>query len=269
MTGTPARVASSSPPTTDGCAHHGDQYSGHALAALEQQDHRQRARTDRKRSPVGFPLQHGLRDSEQLPQRPGVLHGEAEHLGQLADQHGQRDSVHVAVTDRLGEQFGDETEATQASHDAHTPRDDCHHAGERDGAQRVTAGQRHNDGEDQGGQRGIRPQHEDAAWAKQRVRQQRHDGRVEPVDARHARCHRVGDTDRHQHGRQHQTGRDVMTQPADLVVAQGLEPGQPAQPTVLIPLRSHNATRFRQGIQRHGINHAWSLVSKSEGEWGV
>ena len=45
----------------DGCAHHGDQYSGHALAALEQQDHRQRARTDRKRSPVGLPLQHGLR----------------------------------------------------------------------------------------------------------------------------------------------------------------------------------------------------------------
>ncbi len=49
-----------------------------------------------------------------------------------------------------------------------------------------------------------------------------------------------------------------MTMPADLLVALGLEPGQPAQPTVLIPLLSHNATRFRQGI--HGINHAWSLV---------
>jgi hypothetical protein len=47
-----------------GCADHGDQYSGHALAALEQQDQGQRARTDRKRSPVGFPLQHGLRYSE-------------------------------------------------------------------------------------------------------------------------------------------------------------------------------------------------------------
>ena len=75
---------------------------------------------------------------------------------------------------------------------------------------RIAAGQRQDDGEDDGGQRRIRPEHQDAAGPEQRVGEQRHDRRVEPVDAGHARRHRVGDADGHQHRRQHEARHDVV-----------------------------------------------------------
>ncbi len=65
-----------------------------------------------------------------------------------------------------------------------------------------------------GRQRRIRPQHQDAAGPEQRVGEQRDDGRVEAVDAGHARGHGIGDADRHQHGGEHQPGDDVVAQPS-------------------------------------------------------
>ncbi len=53
---------------------------------------------------------------------PVGLDGEAEQLGDLAQQHRQRDAVHVAVADRLREQLGDEAEAREARRDAHERR---------------------------------------------------------------------------------------------------------------------------------------------------
>ena len=43
---------------------------------------------------------------------------EPEQLRQLADDHDERDPVHVAVADRLGQEVGDEAEAGQAGDDA-------------------------------------------------------------------------------------------------------------------------------------------------------
>ena len=96
----------------------------------------------------------------------------------------------------------------------------------------VAAGQRQHDGEDDRRQRGVRSQHQDPAGAEQRVGEQRNDGRVETVDAGHARRHGVGDADGHQHRRQHQPGHDVVPQPGDLVARSVLKPRQPAAPAV-------------------------------------
>jgi hypothetical protein len=65
---------------------------------------------------------------------------EAEELGQLADQHGQGNAVHVAVADRFREQLGDEAETRDARQDAEDPRDHRHHARQSDSAQRVATG---------------------------------------------------------------------------------------------------------------------------------
>ena len=242
----------------DGRADHRDQDAGHALAALQQQDHRQGACADRERRPVGSAAQHRRGDGPQASQRPVALDREPEELGQLADQHRQRNAVHVAVADRLGQQFGDEAQTRQAGQDAHRPGDDRHHAGQRDGAHRVAAGQRQDDGEDDGRQRRVGSQHQDAAGAEQRIGQQRHDRRVEAVDARHARCHRIGDADGHQHRRQHQPGHDVVPQPGRLVAAQGLQARQPAHPPRLV--RRSAAGRAMRPRSRLGCEGAGSVM---------
>ncbi len=83
----------------------------------------------------------------------GPLDRKTEQLGQLTDQYRQRNAVHVAVADRLGQQFGDEAEARDAGHDTHHPRHDRHHAGQGNGTQRVAARQRQDDREDDRRQR--------------------------------------------------------------------------------------------------------------------
>ena len=95
-------------------------------------------------------------------------------------------------------------------------------------AHRIAGRQRQHDGEDDRRERGIRPQHQDAAGPEHRVGQQRHDRRVEPVDARQARRDRVGDADRHQHGRQHEPGHEVVAQPGRFV-ARATWPGPGSQ----------------------------------------
>ena len=145
-----------------GRAHDGDQDSRNTLAALEQKDHRQGSGADRERRPVRLSRQHGLRECPDPPQRTFALAGETEELGQLADDHRQRNAVHVPVADRLGQKLGDETEPRDPRQDAYRPRNDRHHAGDGDGATRVAAGERHHDGENDGNQRRIRPQHQDS-----------------------------------------------------------------------------------------------------------
>ncbi|MNR36056.1 hypothetical protein D3C85_1539450 [compost metagenome] len=70
---------------------------------LEQQDQHQRGGTDGKRDPVGFSVQYRGDDRPHVSDRPVGLDLETEKLGQLTDQYGQRDTVHVPVANRLGE----------------------------------------------------------------------------------------------------------------------------------------------------------------------
>ena len=80
---------------------------------------------------VQFARRPGPRRSAKVAQWPDALDREPEQLGQLADQHRERDAVHVAVADRLGEQFCDESQSSRTSDDAHQTRHHCHHAGQR------------------------------------------------------------------------------------------------------------------------------------------
>ena len=108
-----------------------------------------------KRRPVGScpPTIAPARWPTSSRNGPSLIDREAEELGQLADQHRQRNAVHVAVADRLGQQFGDEAQPRDARQDADQPRDDRHHAGQRDGASGIAAGQRKDDAEYDRGQR--------------------------------------------------------------------------------------------------------------------
>ncbi|MCY1518166.1 hypothetical protein D9M68_528750 [compost metagenome] len=209
---------------------HRDQDARHALEALQGQDQRQAAGADGKAVPVGLPGQDGAAQRDHLTQRAGILDRDGEQLGQLADQHGQGDAVHIAVADRLGQQFGDEAEAQQPHHDADHARDHRHHAGHQDGARRIAAGNLQDHGEDRRGQGRIRPQHQDPARPEQGVDQQRDHGGVEPVDAGHAEGLGIGDADRHQHGGQYQPRGQVARQPVRPIGLQHQDAWKPAQP---------------------------------------
>ncbi|MNG97858.1 hypothetical protein D3C79_569810 [compost metagenome] len=183
----------------------------------------------------------------QIAQRPLAIDGQAEQFGQLADQHGEGDAVHVAVADRLGQQFGDEAQAQQPGDHAERPGHQGHHAGDGDGPLRVAGGVLHHHGQDRRGQCRVRAQHEDAAGAEQGVGQQWDDGRVEAVDTRYAGGFGVGDAHGHEHGGEHQAGSDVLGQPGALVVQQGDQAGQPA-----LPVEAGARWRFRHGEGSRG-----------------
>ncbi len=182
----------------------------------------------------------------QVEQRPDAVNRGPEQLRQLADQHRERNAVHVAVADGLRQQLGDETEARQSRGHAHQARHQRHHAGQRDRPHRVACRKWQQNSEDHGCQRRIRPQHQDATGAEQRVGEQRHDGGVQSVDSRHARCHGISDSDRHQHRGQHQSRHQVTRQPCALVAREHLQARQPAPPAGDIgPDRAPEATGFR------------------------
>ena len=96
---------------------------------------------------LAFAAQNGLGDGPQVSQRPVISIEKPKKLGQLADQYGQRDAVHVTVADRLGKKLGDEAQPRNACQNAHDPRDDRHHAGQGDRAKWIAAGQRKDDAE--------------------------------------------------------------------------------------------------------------------------
>ena len=128
---------------------------------------------------------------------PIAFDREAEQLGQLADQYRQRYSVHVAIADGLREKLGYETQPRHTCQDARDSGDDRHHAGERNRTLRVSAGQRSDDVEYDGGQRRVRPQRPEFDWGRTprkpaAARWSRRDHRclARPM-LRHRRCRRA------------------------------------------------------------------------------
>ncbi|MNZ79064.1 hypothetical protein D3C78_976580 [compost metagenome] len=209
---------------------HHDENAGQLLEGFEQQDQRQAAAADGKAVPVGLASGDGLDQMPQIEQGAFALDGDAEQLGHLGDQHDQGDAVHVAVADRLGQQLGDEAQAQQADDDANHAGYHRHHAGQGDRAHRVAAGEWQHHGEDRRGERRIRAEHQNAAGAEQRIGQQRNDGGIQAVDARHPGRLGVGDADRHQHGGQHQAGGQILGQPLGAILSEHQQARQPAQP---------------------------------------
>jgi hypothetical protein len=183
--------------------HHCDQNARDPLEALEYEDHDERARAHREYGRVGPAVENGLGDAPKVAQRPISLNRHSEYFGQLVDQHGERDAVHIAIANRLGEQFGYEPEPEETCQNAHYTRHHSHHAGQGHGARRIATGVRQHDCQYHRGEGRIRPEHKDAAGTKQRVRQQRDHGGVQPVDARDSGGLRVCDSGRDKHRGQH------------------------------------------------------------------
>ena len=128
---------------------------------------------DRNGCPVGQALRNALHQADRFLNQIIPARREAEDFGQLADEHGERDAVQIAQADGLGEQIGDEAEARQPGEDAQGAGEEGEHAGQRHQAVGVAGGQRHNGRGDDRGQRRVRPQHQDAAWPEDGVRDQR------------------------------------------------------------------------------------------------
>ena len=120
---TPARGVEVEHADGDRRADDRDQEARDALVRLEHEDRDERAGADRgtrssspgRRGPLGRCRRRRATGRVRFDR-------EAEQLRQLADQHGERDAVHVAVADRLREQLGDEADAQQADRDAHETR---------------------------------------------------------------------------------------------------------------------------------------------------
>ena len=166
-----------------------------------------------------MPLQDALHQADRLLDESAAAGIEAEDLGQLADQDGERNAVQVAQADRLGEQVGDEAELRQARDDAQGAGEHREHPGQRDQELGVARGQRHDGRGNNGGQRGIRTQHENAAWAKDGVRDQWKDRGVQAIDGWQPGRFGVAHADRNENRREHKPGHDVFRQPGPLIGA--------------------------------------------------
>ena len=94
------------------------------------------------------------------------------------------------------------------------------------------------DRQDHGRERGIGPEDQDAAGAEQGIGEQRHDRRVQAVDARQARRLGVRDADRHEHRRHDEAGDEVVSEPRPVVRAQHVEGRNPSHPAALAGLRA-------------------------------
>ena len=103
------------------------------------------------------------------------------------------------------------------------------------GTLRIACGYRQDNGQDDGRERRVRSEDENAAGTEHGVCEQRHDGRVETIDARQPRRFRIRNAHRHEHRRHDEAGDDVVTQPGCLVVPERRSPGtQRIQPVRFI-----------------------------------
>ena len=255
-TETPARDARSKHGNHDGGDGDGDQHAGDARPPFQHQNQRESAAADHERRDVGGARQHLVDDSHHLAQWSVRAHGEAEELRDLAHHHGQRDAVHVAVTDWFRQQLGNEAETREARSHAHHTGHDRHHSAKRDGALRVAARKRQHGCQDHSRERRVRSEDKNAARTEQRVREQRHDGRVEPVDPWQPGCLRIRNADRHEHRRHDETCDDVVSQPGRLILSKRAETGDPAHPAGTIRVRRRPGDTARHGaVRRRCFSH--------------
>jgi hypothetical protein len=158
-------------------------------------------------------------EAADLPDEALGADAEAEQLGQLPDQDGERQAVQVAHDGRLGQQVRHEAQAGDRPADQQHRHQDRQHRGQRDGARAVLAagGQRQDGRGDQRPERGVRTQDQDPARAEDRVGEQAGDGGVEAGDGWQPGQFGVRHALGHEQSAQHDSGHDVLERPASLV----------------------------------------------------
>jgi hypothetical protein len=201
---------------------------------VQEQDADQGTHAEEGGRRVGLAVREPHHEGAHLVHQPVSIDGEPEELGQLTDDDGQRQPVHVADLGRLRQQVRDEPELGQ-------PGDHHHHAdqhrqqrGERNGSRGVAA-REHEGGDRRRDHRAkgrVWAQHQHPGRPEDRVAEQAQDRGVEPGHGRQPGQLRVGHPLGHQQRRQDEAGDDVPGQPRPLVGA-----GQPQAGHVLLPPR--------------------------------
>jgi hypothetical protein len=193
----------------------------------QRQDQRDPGDADRGRRGHRLPLGQALDEAGDLGDQALGADLEPEELGQLPDQDGQGQPVHIADHRRLGDEVGDEAEFRHGGQDHDRPGDDGEHGGQLDRPRLVALGrhQRQDRRGDHRPERGVRAQDQDARRAEDGVAEQAQDGRVQPGDRRQARQFRVGHALRDQQRGEHHPGDNVPGEPLALVGRDHLEPG--------------------------------------------
>ena len=186
---------------------------------IQQQDADERGDADDGSGRVRLALRQPGHEGARLGNEPVGVHREPEQLGQLTDDDGQRQAVHVADLGRLGQQVGDEPELGQPGDDHHDTDEHGEQRGERDGPRRVAAGeqQRGDRRRDHRTERRVGAEHQDPGRAEDGVAEQAQDRGVEAGDRRKPGQLGVRHPLRHQQRREHQPGDDVLGQPFPLV----------------------------------------------------
>ena len=190
--------------------------------------------------------------------------GEAEQLGQLPHDDGDREAVHVADLHLLGQQVGDEAELAEAEPDLDEAHEEREHPGEGDRGRGIIAGdeERRDGGEDEGPERRVGAEHQHARRAEDRVADQAGDGGVQAGDRREAGQLGVGHALRHEDGGQHYAGDDVEAQPGPLVGAQRRgRPAPSARPAWSVAL-SHVGAQSAHVRREAGTSHIAKLLRR-------
>ena len=153
---------------------------------------------------------------------------EAEELGELADDDGDAEPVHVADLDFAGEQVGDEAQLAEPETDLDQPHQQREHPRERDRRRRVSPREEwHDGGEDQRRQRRIRSEDEHPGRAEHRIRDQAGDGGVQTGDRWESRQLRVRHALGHQDRGEHDARHGVLRQPLAPIPTRDPDPRDP------------------------------------------
>jgi hypothetical protein len=193
--------------------HDGDQDGGNLRQpAAQYQDRDEGDRAHGRRRRDDLPVDDALPDPGDVPEERVRVDREAEELRQLADDDRQGKSVHVAEDRRLRQQVRDEAELADTGHDHQQPGDHREAGGEQDCSRRVSAraGEGQDRGRDHRAKGRVRAEDEDLRRAEDGVRNQAEHRRVEPRHRWQARELCVRHPLRHEKGRKHETGNDVL-----------------------------------------------------------
>ena len=212
-------------------ADHGHEHAGELRRDPPENDDRpERCDAERKRSRVCL-----VEPGDELAQsRDEALRAdrEPEQLGQLRDDHGDRDAHQVAEADGHRQQLGHEAEPRHPAGEHDRPDEDRQQTGERDPCRLVAARGERDDRRGHKRRHGrVGSQDEDPRRAQQEVHDERHQRRVQAGDRRQARELAVRHPLGHEQGSEDGARDDVAPQRRAAVASQQREPRHPTTET--------------------------------------